>query len=115
MNIEERVQKLDEMTAAGQILEALEEFYHPELTTREGNGDEVTSKEAHREKLETFFSGIEKVNGIEFHSSAVGDGVSMSEFTFDMVKKDGDRILWNEILRRRWKDGLVIDERYYTA
>ena len=115
MSIEKRVQKLDEMTAAGQILEALEEYYHPELTTREGNDDEIKSKEAHRKKLETFFSEIEKVNRIELHSSAVGGDVSMSEFTFDMVKKDGDRILWNEILRRQWKDGLVIDERYYTA
>ena len=115
MNIKKRVQKLDEMTAAGQILEALDEFYHPELTTREGNDGEVKSKEAHRKKLEAFFSEIEKVNSIELHSSAVGDNVSMSEFTFDMVKKDGGRILWNEILRRQWKDGLVINERYYTA
>ncbi len=45
----------------------------------------------------------------------MGDNVTMSEFTFDLTQTDGIRILWNEVLRRRWQDGLVINERYYTA
>lgn len=24
-------------------------------------------------------------------------------------------IVWNEILRRKWKNGRVVSERYYTA
>ncbi len=39
----------------------------------------------------------------------------MSEYTFDLTKTDGTPILWNEVLRREWRDGLVINERYYTA
>lgn len=115
MDIETQVQQLDNMTVSGQIMEALDKFYHPDLITREGNKDQVKGKEAHRQKLESFFEDITKVNDISLHSYAVGQDVSMSEFTFDLQKKDGSRILWNEILRRKWNDGQVIDERYYTA
>ena len=39
----------------------------------------------------------------------------MSEWTFDMVGGDGLPIIWNEVIRRQWKDGLVTDERYYNT
>ena len=31
-----------------------------------------------------------------------------------MVGPDGP-IVWNEILRREWRDGKVVSERYYKA
>ena len=68
-----------------------------------------------KKSCKTFSKGSASVNGITLHSQTVGDGVTMSEFTFDLTQSDGSPILWNEILRRKWKDGLVIDERYYTA
>ena len=67
------------------------------------------------EKLKEFFQGIGSVNEIALHSQTVGDDVTMSEFTFDLTQTDGTPILWNEVLKRKWQDGLVIVERYYTA
>ena len=115
MDLTNQVTELDRLTANGKIMEALDKFYHPDVVTREGNGEELKGKDNHKKKLEAFFSDIESVNDITLHSYAIGDNVSLSEFTFDMVKSDGSRILWNEVLRRKWQDGLVIDERYYTA
>jgi len=111
-----RVAALDRLVLAGNILEAVETFFHPDVETREGNTDDVTrGKVAKKEQLQAFFEGIEEVNAIQLHSSAVGEDVTMSEFTFDLTQTDGSRILWNEVLRRRWQDGLVISERYYIA
>lgn len=111
-----KVEALDRQILAGDILGAVETFFHPDVETQEGNADDlIRGKEAKIEHLKAFFAGIAKVNGITLHSYAVGDDVTMSEFTFDLVQTDGSRILWNEVLRRRWQDGLVINERYYTA
>ena len=110
------VDALDQQILAGDILGAVEAYFHPDVQTREGNSDDVTrGKSAKKEQLQAFFEGIAAVNEIRRHSFAVGDGVTMSEFTFDLTRTDGTQILWNEVLRRRWQDGLVIDERYYIA
>jgi hypothetical protein len=34
--------------------------------------------------------------------------------TFNLTTNNGP-ILWNEVLRRRWQNGKVVSERYYTA
>ena len=62
-----------------------------------------------------FFQSIGSVNEISLHSQAIGEDVTMSEYTFDLTKTNGTPILWNEVLRREWKDGLVINERYYNT
>ena len=110
-----QVEALDQQILAGDILDAVETFFHPDVETQEGNGDVTQGKEAKMEQLQEFFEGIATVNAIERHSYAVGEDVTMSEFTFDLTQTDGSHILWNEVLRRRWQDGRVISERYYTA
>ena len=115
VNLKERVKALDQQVLEGKILEAVDAFFHPDVSTKEGNGAETHGLAEIQEKLQNFFQGLSSVNGITLHSQTVGDDVTMSEFTFDLTQSDGSPILWNEILRRKWKDGLVIDERYYTA
>ena len=115
VNLKERVEALDQKVMDGQILEAVSAFFHPEVITKEGNGAETKGLIEKIAKLQEFFQGISSVNDIKLHSQAVGDDVTMSEFTFDLTQSNGGHILWNEVLRRKWKDGLVINERYYTA
>ncbi|MGI9544970.1 MAG: nuclear transport factor 2 family protein [Cyclobacteriaceae bacterium] len=115
VNLKERVKALDQQVLEGKILEAVEAFFHPDVVTKEGNGSETHGLAEIQEKLQNFFQGISSVNEIRLHSQTVGDEVTMSEFTFDLTQTDGSPILWNEVLRRKWKDGLVINERYYTA
>ncbi len=114
--LKDKVEALDQQILAGDILGAVRTFFHPDVETQEGSADEVSRGRAEKiEKLQAFFAGIAKVNAIKLHSYAVGDDVTMSEFTFDLTQTDGTAILWHEVLRRRWQDGLVIHERYYTA
>ena len=115
INLKERVEALDQQVVDGKIMEAVDAFFHPDVITEEGNGTKTHGLNVKKEKLQSFFAGISSVNEIKLHSQAVGDDVTMSEYTFDLTQTDGSPILWNEVLRRKWKDGLVIDERYYTA
>ncbi|HMB89567.1 MAG TPA: hypothetical protein VKP65_01890 [Rhodothermales bacterium] len=114
--LQAKVKALDQQILDGDILGAVDTFFHPDVETQEGNAEDVLhGKAAKKKHLQTFFEDIAQVNGIHLHSYAVGDDVTMSEFTFDLTRTDGIHLLWNEVLRRRWQDGLVISERYYTA
>lgn len=114
--LNEREQALNARIQAGDVLGALEEFYTANVKMREGSSEEVTvGKDANREHLERFLGGLKQFNSATLHSYSVGDDVTMSEWTFDMVAGDGSPIIWNEVIRRQWTDGLVSDERYYST
>ena len=108
--------ELDEMTGKGEILQALEAFYCENCVfTEVADGGSRDSRLAQHEHLSAFFSTLQGFNGATLHSSAVGDDVTHSEWTFDMVAGDGSSIIWNEVLVRRWRDGRVVEEKYYNA
>lgn len=115
MELKAKLTELDNLILQGKIIEAVEKFFHPTVQSMEGNEGVISGKENKLNHLKEFFSTISNVNTIQLHSQSVGDDVTMSEFTFDLQQANGNRILWNEVLRRKWQDGQVIDERYYTA
>ncbi|NJK82803.1 MAG: hypothetical protein HC912_02315, partial [Saprospiraceae bacterium] len=70
---------------------------------------------AKQESIQNFFNQISAINNIVLHSQAVGDGVTMSEMTFEFTMKSGKQLTWNEVIRRSWLNGQVIEEKYYTC
>ena len=112
--VKTNVEQLDNLVLQGKILDGVQQFFADNVHTQEGNGSKTSNKAETIKKLEGFFEGVTAVNSIVLHSQTVGDDFSMSEFTFDLAHKDGP-LLWNEVLRRKWAGGKVVDERYYTA
>lgn len=106
--------ELNQMTQAGKILDALEKFYDTDCTFQEGNQPPRRGRKAQHDHLSAFFKTLKAFNGATLRAQGVGDGVTLTEWTFDMTGPDGP-ILWNEILVRRWRHGKVISERFYTA
>jgi ketosteroid isomerase-like protein len=106
--------EINALTSAGKILEALDQYYSRDCSFQEGNQPPRMGRAADREFLEKFLGSLKKFNGATLHSQGVGTDVTLTEWTFDLEGPDGP-ILWNEILRRQWKDGKVTSERFYTA
>ncbi|MFN0111046.1 MAG: nuclear transport factor 2 family protein [Blastocatellia bacterium] len=113
-NLQALETELNKLVAAGKILEAVDRYFAEDCSFQEGNQPPRVGKATQHAHLEGFFKTLKAFNGATLHSQAVGDNVTLSEWTFDMVGPDGPMI-WNEVLRRRWKDGKVISERFYTA
>lgn len=105
---------LNAMTAQGKILQALESFYDTDCVFQEGNQPPRRGRQAQHLHLSNFFATLRKFNGATLHAAGVGVDVTLNEWTFDMVGPEGP-IVWNEILVRRWHQGKVVSERYYTA
>jgi len=116
MNIKNQVQQMDEMVTQGAIVDAVKTFFCDHANTSDYNNVTTSGKGQMVEKMETFLGSIAKVNGIKHHHSIVDGNVSASEFTFDFDMQDGSKILWHEIIRRKWNDqGKVIAEEYFQA
>lgn len=114
-DIQTRERELNEMTAKGQILDALAQFYSEACTFEEGDGSRRIGRKAQHDHLTGFFATLKGFNGATLHAQSVGDGVSMSEWTFDMTAADGTSIVWNEVLVRHWQGDRVSSERFYQA
>lgn len=104
--------QLNQLIMDGHALAAFERFYAEEIVMQENTAPPVVGKARNREREQAFFGSIAAAK-IHLLGSAVGDGVSYSEWIYELDFKDGRRISMNEVSARRWKDGLVVHERFY--
>ncbi|HSZ86092.1 MAG TPA: hypothetical protein VK787_08685 [Puia sp.] len=105
----------NEMITRGQILEAIEKFFAPDVKTVDFTGRTASSKQEAIDGQKQTVELIEKVNEISVHRVGVGDDVTFAEFIFDIDLKDGNKILWHEIIQSVWKNGKIIREEYYKG
>ena len=96
-------------------LEGIEQLFAPDCSFQEGNDEPIQGSAAQSKRLGDMFAGLKSFDGATLHSQAIGDGVSITEWTFNMTAGNGDPIVWNEVLVRSWHDGKVVRERYYQA
>ena len=113
--IEQLDNELNALNRQGKVLEGLEGFYADDCTFQEGNEEPISGKSTQRDRLSKMFASLQGFNGATLHSQAVGDGVTLTEWTFDMTGGDGESIIWNEVLVRHWNEGKVVRERFYQA
>jgi ketosteroid isomerase-like protein len=102
------------LTAKGKILDSLDQFYADDCVFKEADGSHRNSRKDERAHLERFFGSLKSFDGATLHGQAVGDNVSMSEWTFKMTGGDGKAIVCHEILARNWRNGKIVSEKYYT-
>ena len=92
----------------GDMAAALNQFYADDCSFQEGNQPARSGgKAAQLSYLANFFATVTKVNAIQLHGQAVGEGATISEWTIDLATTNGP-ILWNEVIRRQWRGGKVV-------
>lgn len=104
--------QLNELIVAGRLMDAFERFYADDIVMQENTSPPIAGKDRNRERERAFFGSIGESH-IELLGAAIGDGVTYSEWIFDLSFKDGRRIRMTEVSARRWRDGLVVHERFY--
>lgn len=114
-SIEQQDNQLNSLNRQGKILDGLDRFYADDCTFQEGNEEPIRGKATQRERLSKMFATLTSFNGATLHSQAIGDGVSVTEWTFDMTGGDGEPLIWNEVLVRHWNGDQVVRERFYQA
>jgi ketosteroid isomerase-like protein len=116
MSILENAQNLQKMMAEGQAWEAFEKYYHDDVHVIEmPTGEERKGKSAQRKAIEEWYNMLD-----EFHDGGVNsvcsdeeNGISTAESWMDVTFKDGNRMKMSEVAVQKWKDGQIIEEKFY--
>ena len=110
---QELEKELNDQILAGQIMDAFERFYADDVEMREGSQAPTKGKDANRERERQFVESIAEFHGAGVTASAVDGDTSLSEWWMDVTFKDGSRKKLEQAVVRRWRDGLVTNERFY--
>jgi hypothetical protein len=114
-SLQELSNNMSKMVTNGQLIDAAEKYYAPNIKTIEFDGRITEGKQAAMKKLNDFVAGIKEVNEITLLGSASVDNASFSEFILDLDMKDGSNVYLHEIVRSIWENGQVVEERYFKG
>lgn len=113
MNLKEKAEDLNKMILNGQGLEAFEKYYHEDVVMQENNNEPTIGKSANRERELQAANAVQEFHGAELKGLAVGDDLTMAEWSFDITYQGGHRVKMNQVTVQRWKDGQIIHEHFY--
>ncbi|MEL7060267.1 MAG: nuclear transport factor 2 family protein [Acidobacteriota bacterium] len=106
-------QQLNAAILEGKILEAFEEHYADEVVMIEGGGERHEGKDVNREREQQFVGSLQEVHEVALHAAAVDGDISLSEWLMDVTFQDGTRKRLEQAAVRRWRDGKIVEERFY--
>jgi hypothetical protein len=115
-NILEALERqFNELILDGQPEEAIVRFYADDASLQENSEPPIVGKPAILERERGFLKSVASSKPPVLHSVAIGPEVTFSEWTYEMTLKDGKTWVLNEVARRQWKAGHVVQERFYYA
>jgi hypothetical protein len=112
MTLNQLADALDAQVAKGDIIAAFEQFADDSCVTFSTPEDKTASKAQKLEALRWFFNNVASVNRIQRLAAKSGKDTTDSQFVFDFTDKFGNQLIYNEVIRRTWKNGKVVEEQY---
>ncbi len=107
--------ELHEYIADGRIIDAMHDFYAEEVVMRDNMEEPCRGLAANLEREQAWLDGVAEWRGFEVKAiSAVGN-TTFAETTMDFVTTDGQTIHSEQVARAIWKDGKIVDERFYRV
>jgi hypothetical protein len=112
-SLEARVIQLIALVENGRFLEAIQQFYAVDAVMRENEGllraGLAALLAAERKALASF----KEMHIIHAESHIVGGDRAAINWLFEYTGVDGKRHRLNEIAYQHWRDGKIVDERFY--
>lgn len=99
--------------ARGKLLSAFDEHYAEDVSMQENLSEPVVGHAANREREIAFLDSIAEVHGYDVHAIAAHGDTTFVESTFHFTNTDGDKVSLAQVARSRWRDGKIVDERFY--
>ncbi|MEX0312736.1 MAG: SnoaL-like domain-containing protein [Allomuricauda sp.] len=111
-----KANEVTDLLAEGKFIEAMENYLADDVQLFEGNNPAKVGKEfclAEEQKLldtVTAFHGYKVTSG-----PAVKGDTTFYEAVMEFDTNDGTKHRFEQVVRTQWKDGKIINERYYHA
>ena len=115
MTNQERVTDLYDMILNGRLMDGFEKHYHDDVVMMEIGDEPRHGKTINREHELKWLSNIETFHGAAVDAITANEetGVTMVENWMDVTIKGAGRVKFVQVAVQRWKDGLIIEERFY--
>lgn len=110
-----RVTDLQQYIAEGRILEAMDEFYAPGVSMQENTDTPTIGLAENIEREKGFLANIAEWQAFEVLSIATAGNTAFVESRSKFKTVDGTEVDSVQVSRSRWKDGKIVDERFYHA
>ncbi|UCC24664.1 MAG: nuclear transport factor 2 family protein [Gemmatimonadales bacterium] len=107
--------ELNRMILEGNALEAFEKFYAEDVVMIDQGFEPWEGKDLNREREEDFFSKLTEVRAFELKETAAGDDVSFSIWNNDYTHAEWGEMEYVQVAVRRWRDGQIVEERFYRG
>jgi len=106
-------QALNQAILSGKALEAFEQYYAEDVVMQENSEEPRRGKDVNRKAEQEFFSSLASFNDGKLVSSAVNGNITFGEWFMDVTFKNGQNAKLSQVAVRRWKDGKIVNERFY--
>ena len=104
------------LLAEGQFIQAMDTYLDDDVTLWEANAAPKKGKAFCITAEEELLAEVTAFHGYELKSGpAVNGDTSFYEAVMSFDTKDGTTHRFEQVVRTKWKDGKIIDERYYHA
>ena len=112
MTLQQLAAALDAQVAQGDIIGAFQKYAADHCVTLSNDHDKTHSKAQKVEVLRWFFNNIATINRVELLAAKVSGNVTESQFAFDFTNRQGQQLIFNEVIRRTWQNEQVVEEHY---
>ncbi|MEM1056822.1 MAG: nuclear transport factor 2 family protein [Bacteroidota bacterium] len=115
MSLREHVDTLNNRILQGDILGAFEDYYADDVVMIDAGQPPREGKDANRAYEEAFVHGLTEFRGAEVKAVGIDEaaGKALVEWHFDFTHKDFGDQKYDQVAAQTWKDGKIVEERFY--
>ena len=114
-SLRDNVADLNRQILAGEILPAFEQYYADDVVMIDAGQPPREGKDVNRKYEEVFVNGLTEFRNAEVKSSAIDEanGKALTEWHFDFTHSDFGDQTYDQVAVQTWKDGKIVEERFY--
>lgn len=115
--VNETLQEMLSILKEGRMTEGQETYFADDVVTQEGGNPPLTGKQAAIERLNQFRESIGVAGFVSYAigTVAVTDDTSFYDAVLRLKLNNGETISLEQVVKTVWRDGKIINERYYHA
>lgn len=113
--IENALLDLKELLSKGQFIQAMEKYLADDVVLQEANNEPKIGKEVCLQAEKDLLATVTDFGGYEMKNIVFNGDTSYYEAVMDFTTSDGTKHHFEQVNRTQWKDGKIINERYFHA
>lgn len=115
MSLRQRVESLQDYIKSGRIIEAMNEFYAPDVEMQENTNPPTSGLAANIEREKQFLAQVKVWKGYTVRTLAADEtaGSAVVESVIEFVNHQDQPVRLEQVGVQRWKNGKIQHERFY--